>query len=166
MDPKKLGADKEPFLLAVIKAKYYPNSTFWISKSSSYKSLFWSSITQLKPTLCQTTTVQLQQGNSSIWSTPWCPFWESIHNHLQLPVSVNPLPQSVADLWLPNSQDWNAPLTTDIFYQQAAQLILQIQPVPAPDQDTLRWTPSKKGNCTAREAFHFLNTNDLLQLPH
>jgi hypothetical protein len=35
------------------------------------------------------------------------PLWQSIHDHLILPVTQNPLPSVVADLFLPHSNTWN-----------------------------------------------------------
>jgi len=37
--------------------------------------------------------IQIHGGNSSIWSSPWCDVWENIHDHINLPISVNHLTQ-------------------------------------------------------------------------
>jgi hypothetical protein len=39
---------KNKFLSAVLKAKYYPYSSFWTAKSIGTKSIFWSSLQQVK----------------------------------------------------------------------------------------------------------------------
>lgn len=63
---------KENGGLAVLKAKYYPNSSFWTAIST---------------------------GNSSIWSTPWCPVWNNIHDHMLLPVTQLPMPGYYGDAY-------------------------------------------------------------------
>jgi hypothetical protein len=85
-------------LAAVLKAKYYPDSSFWTAKNSGPRSVFWSSILQVKQQLHDNVILQLHAGNSSVWSSPWCPIWDSIHSHMKSPVTVNPLPSKVSDL--------------------------------------------------------------------
>jgi hypothetical protein len=43
---------------------------------------------------------QIHARNTSIWTQPWAPIWENIHDHLLLPVVNTPLPSKVADLWI------------------------------------------------------------------
>lgn len=68
----KIATEKDHFLSSILKAKYYPNTSFWLAKQTPTKSPFWSSILQIKECLTQNCTVQIHKGNSSIWSTPWC----------------------------------------------------------------------------------------------
>ena len=95
--------NQNPFLTSVLKAKYYHNTSFWTANTTGPGSIFWSSILQVKTDLCDNSVYQLHAGNTSIWSSPWCPLWNDIHDHLLLPVTVSPLPATVSDLWLPNS---------------------------------------------------------------
>ena len=66
--------NKNPFLSAVIRAKYYTNSSFWIAPSSTTKSAFWSSILQVRKELSNNVHLQLHDGNSLIWSSPGFPY--------------------------------------------------------------------------------------------
>lgn len=77
-----IATNKNPMLTSILKAKYYPNSSFWTASNSGTRSVFWSSIIQVKKELHDNTILQLHAGDTSIWSTPWCPSWESIHDHL------------------------------------------------------------------------------------
>lgn len=70
-------------------------------------------------------TVQIHKGDSSIWSTPWCPIWKSIHNHVNLPITLERLPQHVADLWYPQTRSWNMDLISHIFDDQVVLSIAQ-----------------------------------------
>jgi hypothetical protein len=92
--------DKNPFLSNILKAKYYPNSSFWTSPTSGPKSVFWSSVLQVKHHLSENSILQIHAGNSSIWSSPWMTFWSTIHDHILLPVTNTPLPAKISDLWL------------------------------------------------------------------
>lgn len=89
-------------------------------------------------------------GNSSIWSTPWCPIWDSAHDHLRLPGTVTPLPAKASDLWVPNTHDWNIPLLSNIFDDAAIQTITATQSIPSDQQDILRWKPSRTGKCSTK----------------
>lgn len=68
-----IANSKNPFLTVVLKSKYYPHNSFWNATHNSTKSVFWSSLMQVKQELTNNVTYQIHAGNSSIWSTPWCP---------------------------------------------------------------------------------------------
>jgi hypothetical protein len=39
-----ISTNKNPFLSAILKAKYYPDNNFWTAPNSSFRSVYWSSI--------------------------------------------------------------------------------------------------------------------------
>lgn len=82
-----IANNNNPFLTNILKAKYFHASSFWTAEPVGPRSIFWSSILQVKKDLIPNVTYQIHNGNSSIWSTPWCPIWKSIHSHLLLPVT-------------------------------------------------------------------------------
>jgi hypothetical protein len=120
---------------------------------------------QVKRDLLQNVTYQIHAGNSSIWSTPWIPSWDSIHLHLLQPVNISPLPETVSDLWLPHSQDWNYNLLNNIFDTQVTNQITNLRPVPNQSRDMLRWIPAKQGNCTTKNIYTHLAAQNIVQLP-
>lgn len=160
-----IATDKDPFLTAILKSKYFPSTSFWLSTNTNTKFVFWASILQIKQILNNHCTIQIHRGNSSIWSTPWCTLWNSIHSHMNLPVTRTSLPQSVADLWVPQTQSWNIDVISEIFDNQATLTIAQTPTVPSDRSDTVRWRPAKNGVCTTKEAFKLLNTELQVQLP-
>jgi hypothetical protein len=97
--------------------------------------------------------------------SPWCPIWDSIHNHLLLPVTHHPLPSVVSDLWIPNACTWNLHLLSNILDPHAIQVISQVKPVHSQQDDVLRWTPAKKGDCTTKNIYIFLSSQNQVQLP-
>ena len=56
---------KNPFVTAILKSKYYPNTSFWLSSNSNTKSIFWGSILQMKQILTNQCTIQIHKGDSS-----------------------------------------------------------------------------------------------------
>ena len=100
--------------------------------------------------------IQLHQGNDSIWSSPWCDIWDSIHDHLLLPVTTTPLPSNVNQLWYPDTRQWNIPLLTNAFDNQAVQHIINTPAVDSAENDILRWTPTKDGMGTTKAIFKHL----------
>jgi len=160
-----IAIEKNPMLTVVLKAKYFHNKSFWTANTNGPRSIFWSSIMQVREELTNNVTYQIQAGNSSIWSTPWIPSWDSIHDHLRLPVSVLPLPAKVSDLWLTNTQQWNTNLITEVFDDDTMQEIQEILPVPTDQKDVLRWTPATNGNCSTKNIYRYLAQQQVIQLP-
>jgi len=83
---------KNPFLADILKAKYYPNESFWTTPDRGSRSIFWSSVLQVRHHLTSNSVYQIHAGNTSIWSAPWTPVWDHIHDHLLLPVHVPQCP--------------------------------------------------------------------------
>lgn len=137
----------------VLKAKYIPNCSFWTTSNTASKSIFWSSIMQIKHYLHDNCTIQIHNGASSIWSTPWCPLWNTIHDHINFPITIDKLLNNI-------SEPWDTSLLSRIFDKQATRCIANMPVVPSDCDDRLRWVPTKIGACSTKEAFLFLN-NDM-----
>jgi hypothetical protein len=61
-----IATNKNPLLTAVLKSKYFHTSSFWTANRYGPKSIFWSSILQVKKDLIDNATYQLHAGNASI----------------------------------------------------------------------------------------------------
>lgn len=61
-----VATQKNLMLSAVLKAKYFPYSSFWTANNTNTKSIFWSSILQVKKELSNNSLLQLHSGNASI----------------------------------------------------------------------------------------------------
>jgi len=46
-----IATNKNPFLTVILKAKYFHNSPFWTATADGPRSIFWSSILQVKNNL-------------------------------------------------------------------------------------------------------------------
>jgi hypothetical protein len=157
---------KNPFLADILKAKYYPNDSFWTAPNQGSRSIYWSSVLQVRHHLSSNCIYQIHAGNSSIWSTPWTPVWNHIHDHLILPIINSPLPAKVSDLWIPGTRTWDLQLLSTTFSDQATQSIATTQIVHNDHDDILRWTPAKNGQCTTKAVYnHWFPNNSLSCLP-
>jgi hypothetical protein len=125
-----IATDNNSFLTKVLKAKYFPNCSFWTVTNDSVKSIFWSSIMKIRHYLHENCTVQIHNGCSSIWSSPWRSIWNKIHDHINLPVTVDNLPNKIFNRWNPHSQTWNADLLLSISDEQATREITIFQLFP------------------------------------
>jgi hypothetical protein len=120
-------ADKpNDFLHAVLKSKYFPDSTIWRPKPNTPKSAFWASIIKVMPILKKHSFYQLSQGNISVWSSPWCNYWANIYDCLIIQPNNYHYPSKVKDLWLPNEKNWNHDLIDSLFQTQMANSIKKI----------------------------------------
>ncbi|KAJ1279161.1 hypothetical protein BS78_04G134000 [Paspalum vaginatum] len=154
---------KDPFLSKVLvtsllKAKYHPYSSFWKAQNTGARSVFWSSTQSVRHYIHENCTYKIHEGTVNIWSEPWCPIWDNIHSHLNMPSIVNSLPNQVKDLWNHNGQNWNIDLINQIFDNQATQVITNTPVVEHPAKELLIWKPIKKGECPTKEAYKFLTT--------
>jgi hypothetical protein len=91
----------------------------------------------VKDILIKNYTVQIQKGDSNIWSTR-CTIWNEIHNHLNLPVTVQGLPNTISDLWTPGTTSWNSNLINQIFDAEAGDLIQKNFPIPSTNEDAIK----------------------------
>jgi hypothetical protein len=158
-----VATNKNPFLTAALKAKYYLDKTFWTTPG--VRSIFWSSILQVKHHLHSNAVLKIHDGRSSIWSSPWTHIWANIHDHLLLLVTNTPLPNKVSDLWMQGTKDWDHHLLTTTFSAHAMQEIEATSLVQSDQQDILRWTPSTKLQCTTKEAYNHLASISHHHLP-
>jgi hypothetical protein len=78
-----------------IKAKYFPYGSMWTAPSYVPKSIFWSSMLNIRHHVENNITFQFVKGNTSIWNQPWCLIWREMHDCLNLEQSEYPIPDKV-----------------------------------------------------------------------
>lgn len=96
-----IATNQDHLLTAVLKAKYFSNASFWTAPIHIPKSAFSSSILATKPGFNENCSYQICNGNTNIWSQPWCPIWQHMHDLLNYPNQIQPLPNIVFDFWIP-----------------------------------------------------------------
>ena len=121
-----IASQCDPLLFSILKAKYFPRTSFWRAPSHGPRSVFWGFILKTKHLLHENCSFKIHKGNCNIWSEQWCEAWDLMHGHLTLPVTVRPLPSNVQDLMERSTSTWNVPLINRVFSGQAARRILQV----------------------------------------
>jgi hypothetical protein len=80
-----VATEKNPMLTTVLKAKYYPNSSFWKVTNNTTKYVFWSTILPVKQEVIpQFGQVHGVQYGSRYIITCFCQFLEILYRLLSL----------------------------------------------------------------------------------
>lgn len=137
----------------ILKSKYSPFTSFWKAPTNTPKSAFWTSILKVREPLTNAVTIQISKGNSSIWSSPWCPFWSNIHDHLNIQQPGFNYPATIKDLWIPNTKSWNIQLLSNLFGADNANIIGKIPIAADNNDDTIIWKFTSSGICTSKSAY-------------
>ena len=98
----------------ILKVKYFHNTSIWKLHISSRKSAFWASVIRILPLMLDSCRLQIANGNTCIWTSPWYKDWKNIHDHLKLNLD-RPCPSVISDLWQPNTKLWDADRISTFF---------------------------------------------------
>ncbi|EPS60183.1 hypothetical protein M569_14621, partial [Genlisea aurea] len=145
----------------LLKAKYFPNSSFLSAELSRAPSQIWRSIHATRQTLCQGLRWRVGSGTQiHIWEDPWLPCGPSFK-----PLFRNPLHSEaflVADLFILGQRRWNQPLIRRMFHPIDANLILQLPLAHHHADDLLIWNYTKNGRYSTASGYHLLrNAQDM-----
>uniref|UniRef100_A0ACD5XI67 Uncharacterized protein n=1 Tax=Avena sativa TaxID=4498 RepID=A0ACD5XI67_AVESA len=149
----RIAEKPNSFLHDILKAKYFPSSSIWRPKPNTPKSAFWSSVLKVLPILLQNSWIQLCNGSSSIWSSPWFNGWENIYDNLILQNRDFNYPATINQLWIPGRKEWNYSLVDSLFLQPAAQAIKNTTIVPTEEDDILCWNLTPSGKCNSKSTY-------------
>lgn len=153
MSAWRIADQPNDFLHAVLRSKYFLDSSIWRPNPNVPKSAFWSSVLKVLPILKAHSFYQITQGNISVWSTPWCQNWADIYDALIIQPDNFIYPAQVKDLWVPNQQTWNFQLIDMLFQQPMATTIKQTTVIHSPDRDILCWRLTPTGKCNTKTAY-------------
>lgn len=136
----------------ILKAKYFHNTSIWKPRSSVPRSAFWASVLKIVPLMHDSCQLQIANGDTCIWTNPWCKNWRNIHDHLN-PNLEQPCPKVISDLWQPNSKLWDVDKISTFFDESFKNEILNIPIINADFNDTICWTHTPSADCTTKSAY-------------
>jgi hypothetical protein len=158
----RLAKDHTNHLALILRSKYHPDTSICKAKANKPKSAFWSAILKVQPLLKSAAFYPIFDGNSSIWSSPWFPGWENIHENLNIQPPPFVYPAVVRDLWLPNQKIWNIELIRKLFAPHIAQEIIRTPIINAHGDDNLCWKLTHAGKWSSKSAYKHCRNNLVL----
>jgi hypothetical protein len=146
-DPSSLSA-------RILKAVYFPSTSFLDAELGSSPSQIWRSILDGREVLKQGITRRIGNGRSTpIWSCNWIPR-EPLLRPL-MPLVPNP-PQMVHELINHTEAAWNTDLVRQVFLPMDADAILSIPLCTRIVEDFWAWHFEKRGIFSVRSAYRML----------
>lgn len=149
----RIAQDTGSHLYKILKSKYFHDTSIWRAKPNVPKSAFWTAIIKILPLMTKHSFYQLTTGNVSIWSTPWCPDWADIYDHLIIQQNGFRYPSNVQDLWLPHQKRWNIDLIQALFDEHMATTISNTPIISSDEPDILCWDLAPSGICSSKSAY-------------
>ncbi|XP_062155084.1 uncharacterized protein LOC133863105 [Alnus glutinosa] len=137
----------------ILKAKYFPNSSFLKAPLGNRPSYAWRSILSARALLHQGLIWRVGNGACiNICGDRWIPTPTSYS--VQSPPALHLVDNRVLALIDKDSKSWNLPLLQALFNPEEAKVIASIPLCPNLPPDRLIWLGTKDGNFSIRSAYH------------
>uniref|UniRef100_A0A803Q8S3 Reverse transcriptase zinc-binding domain-containing protein n=1 Tax=Cannabis sativa TaxID=3483 RepID=A0A803Q8S3_CANSA len=138
----------------LLKARYFPQTSFLHSGKGHRPSLVWSSITWGKELLQSGLRKSIGDGTTiNIFNDAWIPGYGKLH-YLRYNSNAD---MTVASLLTPDKQ-WNHALIHSLFPSDISQAITAIPLHPISTQDTYFWSLTPHGSYTVNSGYHLAHT--------
>lgn len=144
----------DTLLARVLKARYYPRSSFFLAEVGERPSLTWRSIIQSRPWLEAGIRRRIGNGaTTSIWGDPW--LHSSGSGRILTPRPIHStFPEVVGDIIDWDMGTWNVDRLNENFWSIDIALITQV-PVGSPNSnDAPYWFFSPNGRFTVRSCYY------------
>jgi ribonuclease HI len=149
----RLMQDPNSVAATIIKAKYFPHSSFLDAPLGAKPSYAWRSIYHARDLLCNGLVWGIGDGRKiKVWGEKWLPT-PSTFSVQSVPRMLNGN-SLVADLIDQDTMRWNMELIQAEFMEEEAQVISSIPLNPLKSEDKLIWRCSANGDFSVRSAYH------------
>jgi hypothetical protein len=109
----------------ILKAKYFPHGSIMDANVGRRPSYAWQSIIFAKLVIDHGTIWRIGDGeNVRVWKDCWIPYPTSFS--VQTPINTTPAEARVSELIDQDNNVWNSTVVKDIFWEEEANLILNI----------------------------------------
>ncbi|XP_073137691.1 uncharacterized protein [Henckelia pumila] len=151
----KLVANPHSLASQVLKAMYYPNSTFMDAKMGSNPSYVWRSIMATQDLIRRGARIRIGSGNlTHIWNTPWLPDLENPFVVTDCPIDLKLA--NVNSLREAGYGSWDLDLLDDLFIERDKHLISAIPLSRRECEDKWIWGPDRNGSYSVKSGYKIL----------
>ncbi|KAL6216882.1 hypothetical protein ACLB2K_010100 [Fragaria x ananassa] len=139
----------------VMKARYFPNTTFLKAKKGSRPSWVWNSLLTGRETITEHALWQINSGrNVDVWSDRWVP--NSNRGLIKPIITCNRFTALSVSEVIDEDRNWNIS-HIEPFLEESDILTIKTIPIgSATDDDLLVWPHSKSGNYSVKSGYHKL----------
>jgi len=89
-----------------------------------------------------------------------------MHDRLNLEQTDYQIPNTVSDLWLPNSKIWDENKIITLFGQQSMDALVQVPIIVGQGPDIICWKLAPNGLCSSESAYNMLAREEAARYPH
>ncbi|XP_061999224.1 uncharacterized protein LOC133716539 [Rosa rugosa] len=137
----------------IFKAKYFPDTSFWMTTPHDSPSFSWRSLFSTREFLRQSSYWQIGDGNTvNIWSDCWLPGVQDF-KPMDNSIAANEV-QQVSDLMI-QAGLWNTSLIRRLFPLTEADAILSLPLSSRYVDDRVVWRLEKNGRFSVKTAYRF-----------
>ena len=152
----KLMTHLHSLVARILKARYYPRSSFTDATVGFNPSYTWRLIMAAKHVVVKGSRIQIGSGQQiQINKDPWLP--DADNGFITSVLDDSLATTTVNSLMVPGQRQWDNELVADIFNTRDAALILQVPLSTRQDDDRWFWLADTKGKFTVRSSYNVLN---------
>lgn len=131
--------ETNPLVTSILRAKYFPNSSFLEATLGANPSYAWRSLMETKEVIRKGCRRRIGNGKSTkIWKVPWLPNPKNGYLTTDMPAELKET--TVENFFCENKREWDNDVLSDLFNERDTRLIKQI-PIPVRDrEDSWCWT--------------------------
>lgn len=147
--------EENPLVTRIMRARYFPKSSFFDAKLGSNPSYVWRSLLESQAVIRQGSRRRIGNGKSTrIWQVPWLPCPENGYLTTEMPEELKDA--MVEGLFVENHRVWDEEVIQDIINVRDRELIMQI-PIPRSSTEySWLWLFDGKGEFTVKSCYRHL----------